>query len=143
MTSQLADVRDFLARQRVAHLATATPTGDPYVVPVCFALVGSTVYSPIDHKPKQADPRALRRVRNILANPRAALVADAYDEDWTRLGFVLLQGAARLVDPAAAEHARALRELRAKYAQYVGMTLEDRPVLALDIQRVTAWGATR
>ena len=143
MTSELDAARPFLARQRVAHLATADAAGVPHVIPVCFELIGDTIYSAIDQKPKRGDPRALRRIRNVLANPRAAFVADVYEEDWSRLGFVLLQGRARLVDGTSPEHVAALGALREKYPQYRAMTLEDRPMLALDVERVISWGAVR
>ena len=131
----------FLARRRVAHLATADERGRPHVVPVCFGLVGATVYSAIDEKPKRGEPRRLRRLRNVVANPRAALVADVYDDrDWARLGFVLLQGQARVVEPPGQEHAAAVRSLRERYPQYQHMALDERPVLALDVERVSTWG---
>jgi coenzyme F420-0:L-glutamate ligase / coenzyme F420-1:gamma-L-glutamate ligase len=133
--------RSFLERQRVAHLATADSGGGPHVVPICFTVVGDFLYLSIDEKPKQGDPRALKRVRNIMENPRAAVVADIYDDaDWSRLGFVMVRGMARvLVD--GEEHAAALRALRDKYAQYREMALDERPVIAVDIEQVTTWGA--
>jgi coenzyme F420-0:L-glutamate ligase/coenzyme F420-1:gamma-L-glutamate ligase len=131
--------RAFLARQRVAHLATADRHGAPHVVPICFAVLSETLYIALDEKPKRADVHELRRVRNILDNPRVAVVADVYNEDWAQLGFVLLHCSARLVD-AGAEQAAALRELRLKYPQYRAMALEDRPIIAADIERVTTWG---
>ena len=135
------EVAAFLERQRVAHLATASERGRPHVVPVCFAVVGETVYSAIDEKPKRGEPYALRRVRNVLANPRACLVADVYDDrDWSRLGFVLVSGPARLVDAGGDEHTYALASLRQRYAQYHAMALDERPMLALDIERVVTWG---
>jgi len=133
--------RQFLDWRRVAHLATVGGGGEPHVIPVCFALVGSVVYVAIDEKPKQfEDPLRLRRLRNIAENPRVAVVADVYDDDdWSQLGFVLLRGVARvLVD--GVEHARAVATLREKYAQYRGMALDERPVIAIDVQHVTAWG---
>ncbi len=133
-------VRRFVAEARVGHLATADGTGSPFVVPVCFVLLGSTVYSVLDEKPKGTDLMRLRRVRNVLENPRAALVVDRYDEDWSRLGFALLRGPARVVEPGP-EHAEALAALRSKYPQYRAMRLDDRPALAIDVQRVTTWGA--
>jgi PPOX class probable F420-dependent enzyme len=134
-------VRGFLGRRRVAHLGTADAAGRPHVVPVCFAVLGHSVYSAIDEKPKRGTPYSLRRVRNVSSNPHASLVADVYDDrDWTRLGFVLLSGRARLIEPGAEEHTRALASLRERYAQYRDMALEHRPVLALDIERVTTWG---
>ena len=132
--------RAFVERQRVAHLATASADGSPHVVPVCFALVGDTVYIAIDEKPKQAEARALRRLRNIQANPRVALVFDEYDDaDWSKLGFVLVRCVGRLVQ-GDQERVEALAALRAKYAQYRGMALEGRPLIAAEIRRVTTWG---
>jgi PPOX class probable F420-dependent enzyme len=135
--------RLFLERQRLAHLATVDAGGTPQVVPICFALSGETVYVAIDEKPKKSgDIRQLRRLRNIAANPRVAVVADVYDDaDWSRLGFVLLRATARLVEPTQPEeHASALRLLRAKYPQYAPMALEERPLIAADITSVTRWG---
>jgi PPOX class probable F420-dependent enzyme len=135
--------RQFLDGLRVAHLATASVDGAPHVVPVCFALVGSVVYVSIDQKPKRfQDPMKLRRLRNIAENPRVAIVADVYDDDdWSRLGFVLLRGVARVLS-SGAEHASAVVALRDKYLQYHDMALEERPVIAIDVEQTTAWGAT-
>lgn len=132
-------VLTFLTRHRVAHLATADAAGRPHVVPICYALAGNTLYSVIDRKPKRRTPRQLRRVRNILANPRAAIVADVYREEWKTLGYVLVEGAARLIAHGR-EHAVALRALRAKYPQYRKMRLSDRPVIAVTIERAVRWG---
>jgi PPOX class probable F420-dependent enzyme len=132
--------RRFLSQQRVAHLATADASGTPHVVPVCFTLVGDTLYVAIDEKPKTGDPLRLRRMRNIAENPRVAVVADAYDDrDWSRLGFVLLKGSARILTHGG-EHAGAVLALREKYAQYRDMALEERPVIAADIHSTTTWG---
>jgi PPOX class probable F420-dependent enzyme len=132
--------RRFLERQRVAHLATADALGAPHVVPICFALIGETVFVSIDEKPKRGAPMQLRRLRNIEANPHVALVADVYDDgDWSRLGFVLVRGRARIV-LVGPEHMRGLAALRAKYAQYRAMALEGRPVIAIDVEHVTSWG---
>ncbi len=134
-------VRRFLARQRVAHLATADSSGDPHVVPICFVVSGETVYIAIDEKPKTTELMGLRRLRNIAENRRVAIVADVYDdEDWSRLGFVLLRADASLIDAGAPEHAAALKALRAKYPQYRAMALEGRPLIAARITRVTRWG---
>ena len=111
-------------------------------MPVCFALVEETIYIAIDEKPKRVgDVRQLRRLRNIAENPRVAVVADVYDdEDWSQLGFVLVRGSARIVEPPTGEHTRAIHVLREKYAQYRAMALEERPAIAVQIESVTAWG---
>jgi PPOX class probable F420-dependent enzyme len=141
MTKLDGQARQFFARHRLAHLATADAGGAPHVVPICFALIEDSVYVAIDEKPKQnADPLRLRRLRNIAQNPRVAIVTDVYDDqDWTQLGFVLVRGSARILQ-AGAEHAQAVAALREKYPQYRGMALAERPVIAADIEHVTAWG---
>ncbi len=135
--------RGFLAWRRVAYLATADASGAPHVVPVCFAVDGAGVYIAIDEKPKRVAPRALKRLRNIAANPKVALVADRYDDrDWSRLGWVMVRGHAELLDRGP-EHAAALDCLRARYAQLAAMALEGRPVIAIRIERVASWGDLR
>ena len=132
--------RRFLDSRRVAHLATADAAGVPHVLPVCFAVDGANAYITIDNKPKRPDARALKRLRNIAENPSVALVADHYDDDdWTRLGWVMLRGRAEVLE-AGAEHDAAQCLLRRRYAQYEAMALEDLPVIAVRIERVTGWG---
>src|ERR671935_1605640 len=109
---------DLLQRGRVAHLATADRNGRPHVIPVCFVYGDGVIYTPLDLKPKRSsDPRHLRRVRNVLANRRAALVVDRYDEDWSRLAYVLVEGEAALVSDGS-EQRRAVEALVVKYPQY-------------------------
>jgi PPOX class probable F420-dependent enzyme len=131
--------RDFLLAQRVGHLATADARGNPHVVPVCFAIGNDTLYVTIDEKPKQPGGLPLKRLRNMLDNPSTAFVADRYDDDWTRLGWVMLRGRAEiLTDGPEHDHAQTL--LRERYVQYRAMQLADLPVIALRIERVTGWG---
>jgi PPOX class probable F420-dependent enzyme len=132
--------RGFLERRRVGHLATVDARGAPQVVPICFALIGETLYVAIDEKPKRGDPLKLRRLRNIAENRQVAIVVDVYDDrDWSRLGFVLVRCSARVLLDGD-EHAAAVAALRGRYAQYGAMRLEERPVIAADIERVTTWG---
>ena len=131
-----------LRRARVGRLATADRRGQPHVVPICFAYDGRTIYSAIDEKPKRVAARRLRRVRNIDVNPAAALVVDAYREDWRRLWYVLILGEASIVAAGTTEHVRAVRLLRRKYRQYERMQLEDRPVLRISPRRVVSWSAS-
>jgi PPOX class probable F420-dependent enzyme len=128
----------FLADRRVGHLATADALAMPHLVPVCFAVGEGALYITIDQKPK-GSPRGLKRLRNIIENPVAAFVADRYDEDWNRLAWVMLRGPAEILD-AGAEHDRAQALLRSRYPQYGGMALDDLPVIAIRIDRVTSWG---
>jgi len=127
----------FIERRSVAHLATADKSGKPHVVPVCFAYLDGRFYIAIDEKPKRS--LRLKRLRNIEENARVALVFDRYDNDWERLGWVLVQGAATVVVEGP-EHQRALRALRERYQQYQSMALEGRPVIAMTVERVSSWG---
>ena len=88
--------RHFIGQSRVAHLATADRQGVPHLIPVCFSLVDLSLYITVDEKPKRADI-PLKRVRNIQENPAVAVTVDRWDEDWTRLGWVMLRGAAEIL----------------------------------------------
>jgi PPOX class probable F420-dependent enzyme len=130
--------RRFLDQGRVGHLATADRNAAPHLIPVCYAVAGTTIYITIDEKPKRRDI-PLKRVRNILENPQAAFVVDRWDEDWTRLGWVMLRGPAEILE-AGAEHDRAQALLVARYPQYRAMDLAGLPVIALRVARASAWG---
>lgn len=130
--------RRFLEGRRVGYLATANRHGVPHVVPVCYALSGTSLYITVDEKPKRRDI-PLKRLRNIAENPAVALVVDRYDEDWALLGWVMLRGRAEILH-GGAEHAEAQALLRARYPQLVAMALAPLPVIALRIGRVTSWG---
>lgn len=131
--------RRFLDHNRVGRLATADRSGAPHVVPVCYAIGDGAAYIAIDEKPKnRAVP--LKRERNILENPQAALVVDHYDEDWTRLGWVLLRGPAGLIEPGDDEHTAAIALCRARYPQLRAMRLEALPVIALRLEKIASWG---
>ena len=128
----------FLASCRVGHLATADARAAPHLVPVCFVVREGALYITIDQKPK-GDVSALKRLRNIIENPVAAFVADRWDEDWTRLGWVMLRGPAEILADGT-EHDQAQALLRSRYPQYQEMVLDDLPVIAIRIERVTSWG---
>jgi PPOX class probable F420-dependent enzyme len=131
----------FIKQQRVARLATADENGNPHVIPVCYAYDGARFYSPLDEKPKRVAGTQLRRVRNIMARPHVALVIDRYnDEDWSRLGYLLVQGRAELIAPNHPLHAHALTLLRLRYRQYLAMALENAPVIMISPEQITSWG---
>lgn len=125
-------MRRLVETARVGRLGTAGP--EPHVVPVCFALVGDVVYSAVDHKPKRT--RRLRRLADIEATGRACLLVDHYDDDWTQLWWVRLDGPAKVLDTAAA----GVDALVAKYPQYAEHRLSG-PVIALHTERWIGWAA--
>jgi PPOX class probable F420-dependent enzyme len=135
-----AEIRARLEVARIARLATQDADRKPHVIPICFVWDGSVFYSAIDHKPKRVAPTQLARLKNIKETPHVALLVDQYDEDWTRLWYVLVRGEADLVS-SPAERKRAIQHLRAKYSQYnASMLDDDAPVLRITPVRVVAWG---
>jgi PPOX class probable F420-dependent enzyme len=125
---------------RIAHLATADRFDQPHVVPICFAFDGKYFYSPIDEKPKRSAPTNLKRLRNIRENPQVSLVIDHYDENWGKLAYVLITGAARVMQRGQ-KHRRAVTLLRRKYSQYRTMAIDRRPMIAIKPKRITGWSA--
>src|ERR1700722_16817950 len=99
---------------RVARLGTVTPDGRPHLVPVCFALLDEIIYTAVDAKPKST--LNLRRLHNIEATPATCLLVDHYDENWTQLWWVRVDGSSRVVG-SVPEAERARNGLTAKYAQ--------------------------
>jgi PPOX class probable F420-dependent enzyme len=128
--------RGLLATERVARLAYLDDDDRPRVLPVTFALVGDAVWSAIDEKPKRTAEPA--RVRYLARRPEAALVVDAYDEDWTRLAWVQLLGRVDVLP--AGDSPDAMAALAAKYQPYAERTPPG-PLLRLTPERALHWRA--
>lgn len=119
----------------MARLATVRSDGRPHIVPCCFAIDGDIVYSVVDAKPKST--LALRRLENVRLTPTVSLLVDHYDEDWTALWWVRLDGTARVVDSGSTRD-QALGRLCEKYDQYVQHPPPG-PVIAIDVRGWSAW----
>ena len=124
---------------RTAHLATADKSGQPHVIPICFVFDGKYFFSPIDEKPKRAEPAKLKRLRNIAENPHVALVIDHYDENWRKLAYALIFGNARIL-LSGEKRQRAVKLLRRKYYQYRAMAIGERPMIVIMPKRIVSWG---
>lgn len=131
--------RRFVEACRVARLATVSQKGEVALVPVCYAFDGERFVTPIDEKPKRRDV-PLRRVRNVLETGRATLLFDHYEEDWSRLGWLLVRCEARLLDPENPGHPALIELLRARYPQYDSMRLEVAQLIVIEPRQVRAWG---
>ena len=132
------DARRLLATVPVLRLATVGEDGRPHLVPVTFAVHRGSVYTAVDHKPKST--RDLRRLADIRANPRVALLADHYEDDWDRLWWVRVDGRAHVVEDAA-RMAGPVRLLAGRYPQYREHPPEG-PVIAVVIDGWTGWSAS-
>ncbi|MDR7273824.1 TIGR03668 family PPOX class F420-dependent oxidoreductase [Catenuloplanes atrovinosus] len=127
------DSRERVAAARVGRLATVGADGRPHLVPICFALAGDRIVSAVDHKPKRSV--RLRRLANARETGVASLLVDEYDDDWTRLWWVRVDGTVSVlpaVSPAA------LAALTAKYPQYAARPPAG-PMLVLTADRWSAW----
>jgi PPOX class probable F420-dependent enzyme len=130
----------FLLAQRVAHFATVDDAGQPHVVPICFACIDGVLYTAVDQKPKRGDPLGLRRVRNLVAHPDVCVVADHYEDNWSRLEWLQVRGRASLVTDGNERNA-AVAALRGRYSQYRTMDLESRPLIRVVPTAVVGWSA--
>jgi PPOX class probable F420-dependent enzyme len=123
----------------VAHLATADQYARPHLVPIVFVYEDPFVFTPIDAKPKSVDNwHDLRRIQNVETNGRASVLADVYDENWSKIGWVRIDGVADILT-SGDEHLRALNLLAGKYKQYEAMPLGDAPVIRIHIEHVAQW----
>jgi PPOX class probable F420-dependent enzyme len=130
-----AAMRRRLVEASVARLATAGPDGRPHIVPIVFAHDDENLYFVVDDKPKRS--RDLKRVRNIAGNERVSVLVDHYEDDWTRLWWVRVDGVAHVIDDDV-DAQRALDLLAGKYAQYAEKRPQG-PVVAIRIERMTGW----
>ena len=120
-----------LAQARVGRLATVTAEGEPHVVAVCFALHDGRIVNAVDAKPKRT--RHLKRLDNIRATGHASLLVDHYEEDWTQLWWVRVDGPATVTDDEDAIDA-----LAAKYDQYRARRPAG-PVIAIEPRTWRSW----
>ncbi len=127
---------ELIERCRVGRLATVSADGRPHLVPVCYVMIDHQIVIPIDEKPKSGV--RLVRLRNIERDPRVSLLVDHYDENWTQLAWVRVDGTATVLDRGAAMPA-ALAALRTRYQQYRLMRLEPLPLIVITPERVVAW----
>lgn len=129
------DAIDRFRAARVARLATVSAGGEPHLVPVTFAASTDTVVIAVDHKPKST--KSLKRLRNIKATGRVSLLVDEYDDDWSRLWWVRVDGTAHVIENEP-ERTRLAERLRDRYEQYREQ-LPSGPVIRVTIDVVRGW----
>jgi PPOX class probable F420-dependent enzyme len=108
-----SEIRRLLDEVRRAVMTTMSAEGTAHSVPVVFVVLDNEILSPIDHKPKLG--QKLARVRNLERDDRVTLLADRWDEEWTRLGWLMVQGTAVVDENASLDDMRALNS---RYPQY-------------------------
>ena len=129
-------MRRLVSEARVARFASVRPDGRPHVVPIVFAIEGEVLYSSVDEKPKSS--KELVRIENIRANPKVSVLIDEYDEDWTKLWWVRLDGDAEVVDSGPGRE-RGLALLAEKYERYRTDMPPQGEVISVRIESWRGW----
>jgi PPOX class probable F420-dependent enzyme len=134
-----AVMRSRFAAAPVARLATLRPDGTPRLVPITFAMVDDSICSAVDEvKPKTTT--RLARLADVERDPRVALVVDDYDDDWSALWWVRVDGTAS-VHREGELWERALAALAGKYPPYAAAAPSG-PVLVVHPTRWAGWSAS-
>ena len=123
-----------------AILSTSNPKGTIDAVPVCFAVSGKLIATPIDRvKPK--DTNELGRLKNLDKENRATLICDHWSRhDWSQLWWVR----AHLVRRSNHDLGDKVRDaceaaLREKYEQYRGTDFEE--LIVFNVKTLVGWSA--
>jgi hypothetical protein len=122
---------------RVGRLATADPPASPRRA----RLLRVRRRRAATRRGRQAQAHArLTPAEEHRGEPQASLVVDVWDEDWTKLCWVIVEGRAEVLT-SGAEFTRAIDQLVAKYPQYRAMGLDrtEGAVIRLEASRVRAW----
>jgi PPOX class probable F420-dependent enzyme len=142
LTSLTPDLlAQLLDREPVARLALLDDAGEPEVMPIVFARVGTQIFSPVDGKPKSH--ARLARLRHIEAHPRVALVIDRYAADWLQLWWVRIAADAHLARSQHPAWAAAVSALESKYPQYqtTPLFVGEPTMICFEPLLVRAWAA--
>lgn len=139
-----AEIDAILEHHPVARLAVRAGREGVFQVPVVFARSGGRLWSPVDAKPKAGGE--LARARHIRAHPRVSLLLDHYDDDWSQLWWLRVEGEAEIVQGSTASDERAVaavRALKVKYPQYdhTAVLREPATLIAIRPQRLVSWRA--
>ena len=138
-------LKTIIYKARVARLATADPECKPHLIPVVFVFDNNCYFIPIDEKTKRSRPEKLKRAKNIQQNPNVALLIDEYNEDWTKLYFIMIQGKASIVGGKKLERQdelllleKAHKLLSDKYPQYQKIGIGEYIIMIIP-QKVMTW----
>ncbi len=123
---------------RSAVLGTVDTAGRPHQVPIVFAYQQGFLYTAVDRKPKTTF--RLKRLRNIEANPQVSVLVDHYDDDWTRLWWVRLDGTAQVIG-SGPDFRKGISLLVAKYQTYTDAPPPG-PMIEVRIDHVRSWSAS-
>ena len=122
---------DIVTTARRAFLATIDARGRPHLLPIGFAIKEGRILSAVDEKPKGGG--RLARLRHIEDHPTVTVTFDRWDEDWTKLGWVMVRGQATIESRGTGFDA-----FRARYPQY-GAGEPSGEVIAVAPEDIVWW----
>lgn len=137
-------IKEIVEKARVARLATVDSECKPHLIPVVFVFDNNSYFIPIDEKHKRSTPEKLRRTKNIRQNSNVVLLIDEYNEDWTKLYFIMIQGNALIIGGKKLEQNEKVllekvhRLLYEKYLQYEKIGVGGY-VIMIDPKKVISW----
>ena len=134
-------LKSLITGSSIAYQSTVSHKGHPHIVPICFVLLDQNFYSLLDNKPKNVQPLKLKRVQNIISNPKVTLIVNHYEDDWDKLWHVLIKGNGSVVSNEL-ERMAAIKSLKQKYVQYLHMDVDLNPVIKIRPTNITSWGTT-
>jgi len=109
------------------------------LVPVVYALADDhTLFIPVDTVKAKTSTR-LQRLENIRSDPRATLLVDAYDADWSRLWWVRINGEG--MEATADDLGRFASLLADRYPQYTDAVSIVGGIVLKPLE-VTGWTAS-
>jgi PPOX class probable F420-dependent enzyme len=126
----------------IARLALRDLDGAPEALPIVFARVEASLWSPIDGKPK-GPAGQLGRLARLERSPEVMLVLDHYADDWRELWWIRLRATAEIIHGKHPDWLPAIEALHAKYPQYqtTDMFKDDPTMLRFTWQSVNWWAA--
>ena len=137
-------LKTIIDKARVARLATVDSEHKPHLIPVVFAFDNDSYFIPIDEKTKRSKPEKLKRTKNIQQNSDVALLIEEYNDDWTKLYFVMIQGTASIIGGKKLEQnelsllEKAHKLLIDKYLQYQKIGIGEYVIVIIP-RKVITW----
>jgi coenzyme F420-0:L-glutamate ligase/coenzyme F420-1:gamma-L-glutamate ligase len=139
-------LKTIINKSRIGRLATVDLECKPHVIPVVFVFDNdrNCYFIPIDEKTKRSRPENLKRVKNIQENPNIALLLDEYNEDWTKLYFIMIRGKGSILGGKKLEQnemlilEKAHKLLCDKYPQYKKIGI-GKYLIKIMPQKVVVW----
>ena len=129
-----AAMKNALDAARRGVMTTVDREGRPHAVPVVFAVHDQDLVTPIDRKPKMG--KTLGRLRNLERDPRVALLADRWSEEWTELAWVMIRGRASV--QSSSRSVSEVEAIIARYPEYRD-TLEGSDVIRIVPEQILWW----